>query len=1475
MKKLLLLVLCFIAFKITTFSQEVANPSIGSATSGATIVQGKLYVKKLFYLGRYASIDVVPTPTQGGAIVFITDSVSTTAFLWTGTEWIKWLKHEDIVGNFVDSIYVRNDSAFYRQNTEEVFYAYLKQTLYVVTPLHALNDSTWYIAQASATDSGYLIMEDWIRFNHKVDSIYVENDGGSVDSFFYDNGESTRVPFYVNDVQADAWIVAPSVNYTGIPYTYDITAGVMRMGGRRINILPTRVVLDSSESDPRIDVFYSDSSGHSSVSKGTSDPNPVKPQVDETWQREITFLQIPGGVGQTPELDTSFIYKNNAEGWNVSLPSGLTVDSANTIPGTVYEGTKSVNVSGTVNSSNYRFSRVAPFDLSPYTSITLYIKLKAPLTGNNNIAIRWLNGTSAVSTLINLTLARNNISSYQPVNVNLTQFGLTTNIVTALQVYSNGTTVSPYPGYYLDYAYLQRGIPVLPAIIPVTSISSYNTAQDTIKYVTADGINHIFPYKASAPIPTLDQVLASGSSISVDRSITTSTHQLNISGSSGAFGASYTNGSNVGSLTSNASIVQMAQTFSGTTSSLIAVTSGLGRLTTTDGTNTSTLGVKPDSITFNSSHGLYKYYSVSAGTGTDSVVTIDANGVIHKRNASLFTPVTPTWQSVMNAGNSTTTKAIIYGHGITGFDTTKGLLLANYTPATNSVQSQFSPDLRFSGSGWNFFGSSSVLTHASIYFEPSSAFVSYLHFRFKNSIDNWVDGMYLTSGGTSSAANLHVNGSISASTSFDGDNFDTHGIGGQVGLTIGGITAPNTNSNFFTGGINSNTAQPNYDNFSKWLYPGTVTEAASGSHNMIAGTVLSPVTLLNGGATTRHYATLYIPRYVDFGATVDSIYAMWIDSGDVRIGGIRAGLSTDSILTVNSKGVIFKRSPSAVVTAGGTPTWQQTLLTPGGDHLTRSNDITSDSTFNLFNVSSSEQLNLGWRRHTTLGDRSQLALSQNTADLFVVDSTTNYGAGLTVSATPGASSAYINASDGISNFSRVSVSPLSLELRSNTSDGKITMPWLFLGQISSPTNYDLLMIDNTGATRRVAPITVGNFLSGAVSTPTLQAVTTAGNATTNNIVINGSALKVTDATPEEMVSLDYTDFGGGSHYGSIHLGVNSNPYQIKLLPTAPTAPRSIFFPDASGTVALTSDIAAAAQDLQSVTDVGNITSNPVASTNQNGFLVQTLAAQVLASANRSFSQPDYQGELFVGDTLANSTYYRVYEIKHLSDTLTLPFTGSSHDTLARLSDIRSGISGSGAITGTTDNLLKVTGANLNTNKTFSVLTYSSTPTWDLTTGYNKTITLTGDPVISFSNAQSGDAISLIVAQDGTGGHLLTIGSNAPTINPTASSSTVVGCIYNGTVWSCASGYSTNSGTNTGDVTLSGAGQTYLTIAGQVITANAVNLSGTHVTGTLAAARFGALTGMLQILQGVIRRQLQIQRSRMRRSVPVQPSHFQN
>src|SRR4051794_14608483 len=51
---------------------------------------------------------------------------------------------------------------------------------------------------------------------------------------------------------------------------------------------------------------------------------------------------------------------------------------------------------------------------------------------------------------------------------------------------------------------------------------------------------------------------------------------------------------------------------------------------------------------------------------------------------------------------------------------------------------------------------------------------------------------------------------------------------------------------------------------------------------------------------------------------------------------------------------------------------------------------------------------------------------------------------------------------------------------------------------------------------------------------------------------------------------------------------------------------------------------------------------------------------------------------------------------------------------------------------------------------------------------------------------------------------------------------------------------TSSGTNTGDITISG--QNYLSLTGQALTANPVDLSSSNATGTLATGRFPALTG---------------------------------
>ena len=67
---------------------------------------------------------------------------------------------------------------------------------------------------------------------------------------------------------------------------------------------------------------------------------------------------------------------------------------------------------------------------------------------------------------------------------------------------------------------------------------------------------------------------------------------------------------------------------------------------------------------------------------------------------------------------------------------------------------------------------------------------------------------------------------------------------------------------------------------------------------------------------------------------------------------------------------------------------------------------------------------------------------------------------------------------------------------------------------------------------------------------------------------------------------------------------------------------------------------------------------------------------------------------------------------------------------------------------------------------FSALTYSGSITWDYSTGYNKTLTLTGNTTLALTNFTFGDTGTLVVTQDGTGGRTITFPSGSAYIRGT-------------------------------------------------------------------------------------------------------------
>lgn len=102
-----------------------------------------------------------------------------------------------------------------------------------------------------------------------------------------------------------------------------------------------------------------------------------------------------------------------------------------------------------------------------------------------------------------------------------------------------------------------------------------------------------------------------------------------------------------------------------------------------------------------------------------------------------------------------------------------------------------------------------------------------------------------------------------------------------------------------------------------------------------------------------------------------------------------------------------------------------------------------------------------------------------------------------------------------------------------------------------------------------------------------------------------------------------------------------------------------------------------------------------------------------------------------------------------------------------------------------------------TDKTYSALTFGATTTWDINTGPNKTLTLTGDANLVFSNIQNGEGGTLIVVQDGTGGWTLTVPDQVITIDADPGDTTVLAFTYDGNAyyWASSIGASATIGFN--------------------------------------------------------------------------------
>lgn len=101
-----------------------------------------------------------------------------------------------------------------------------------------------------------------------------------------------------------------------------------------------------------------------------------------------------------------------------------------------------------------------------------------------------------------------------------------------------------------------------------------------------------------------------------------------------------------------------------------------------------------------------------------------------------------------------------------------------------------------------------------------------------------------------------------------------------------------------------------------------ITEGASGTHNLVSNLLISPLTFNAGAASTTNAATVYIRGSAVGTATPTNNYAMWVDSGDVRLDGpvIMGGLPTTEqayVLMADASGNVHRVDTTGMFGGGG------------------------------------------------------------------------------------------------------------------------------------------------------------------------------------------------------------------------------------------------------------------------------------------------------------------------------------------------------------------------------------------------------------------------------------------------------------------------------------------------------------------------------------------------------------------------------
>lgn len=260
-----------------------------------------------------------------------------------------------------------------------------------------------------------------------------------------------------------SWISGLTFSIT--PLTYIIGQMLYSSPGGMVTLSSGSPIAD------RIDVIIADVSGNTGVVEGTAAASPVKPDIDESTQVEVTFVTVNASA-TTPAVTTTLVYDEAAgppDEWTFSTTTPVYVNSASTTQ--AYSGTKSIEFSASTNGKTLLLSASTPFDTVNENVLQFAIRNRVswPATTKLRFALKSAAGVQ-IGSVVDLYNTRfgfssSNISAWQLIAIPLSNFNLTTTVVSELTITAIGTGLAAL-NLYVDFIRFQQGVP---SVTPVNN----------------------------------------------------------------------------------------------------------------------------------------------------------------------------------------------------------------------------------------------------------------------------------------------------------------------------------------------------------------------------------------------------------------------------------------------------------------------------------------------------------------------------------------------------------------------------------------------------------------------------------------------------------------------------------------------------------------------------------------------------------------------------------------------------------------------------------------------------------------------------------------------------------------------------------------------------------------------------------------------------------------------------------------------